>query len=180
MQFIVIKNGGVSRCRLMRPKEDGTYSFVNLTKDHICPCRFRDMGEAIQELDSKRERGEIECYIEQDYEAKAVKSYLAAVERIKNDKNGCYVWRLKDGDPEFVRHLYEVCDDIRDLMDVFVTLTISSADFATMAEKCPWVIHFNEKDEKYFAGYRLLVDFNLPTRNYKIDDEEHSYFGGEF
>ena len=79
MQFIVIKNDGVSRCRLMKHKEDGTYSFVNLTKDHICPCRFRDMGEAIQELDGKRERGEIECYVEQDYEAKAVKSYLTAV-----------------------------------------------------------------------------------------------------
>lgn len=32
---------------IMKNKCDETYSFINLTKEHICPCRFSSMEEAI-------------------------------------------------------------------------------------------------------------------------------------
>lgn len=36
---------------LLRNKSDGTYSYVNVTKGHICPCRFTSIAEAITDLD---------------------------------------------------------------------------------------------------------------------------------
>lgn len=35
---------------LLKNKSDGTYSFVNLTKGHICPCRFKSESDAIEDL----------------------------------------------------------------------------------------------------------------------------------
>ena len=35
----------------MQNKNDHTYSFVNITKGHICPCRFTTISAAIEDLD---------------------------------------------------------------------------------------------------------------------------------
>ena len=35
---------------LLKNKSDGTYSFVNLTKGHICTCRFNSESDAIEDL----------------------------------------------------------------------------------------------------------------------------------
>ena len=35
---------------LLKNKLDRTYSFVNLTKGHICPCRFKSESDAIEDL----------------------------------------------------------------------------------------------------------------------------------
>lgn len=35
---------------LLKNKSDSTYSFVNLTKGHICPCRFESESDAIEDL----------------------------------------------------------------------------------------------------------------------------------
>lgn len=39
---------------VMRNKLDGTYSFVNLTKGHICPCRFDSIEDAIKDMEEKK------------------------------------------------------------------------------------------------------------------------------
>lgn len=48
---------------VMRNKLDGTYSFVNLTKGHICPCRFDSIEDAIKDMKEKKDNGEIIDFI---------------------------------------------------------------------------------------------------------------------
>lgn len=48
---------------IMRNKLDGTYSFVNLTKGHICPCRFDSIEDAIKDMEEKKDNGEIIDFI---------------------------------------------------------------------------------------------------------------------
>lgn len=55
------KNGNVI-VSIMRNKSDGTYSFVNLTKNHICPCRFDSVEDAVKDMDKKILNGEIIGY----------------------------------------------------------------------------------------------------------------------
>ena len=47
----------------MLNKLDNTYSFVNLTKRHICPCRFTSIEDAIKDMKEKKDNGEIVDYI---------------------------------------------------------------------------------------------------------------------
>ena len=46
----------------MRNKSDNTYSFVNLTKNHICPCRFNSVEDAVKDMNKKILNGEIISY----------------------------------------------------------------------------------------------------------------------
>lgn len=48
---------------IMLNKSDHTYSFVNLTKGHICPCRFASIKDAIKDMEEKKDSGEIVDYI---------------------------------------------------------------------------------------------------------------------
>lgn len=48
---------------IMLNKLDHTYSFVNLTKGHICPCRFASIEDAIKDMTEKKDNGEIVDYI---------------------------------------------------------------------------------------------------------------------
>lgn len=47
---------------IMKNKSDNTYSYVNLTKEHICPCRFSSVAEALEDMDAKVKTGEILSY----------------------------------------------------------------------------------------------------------------------
>lgn len=48
---------------IMLNKLDHTYSFVNLTKGHICTCRFATFEDAIKDMAEKKDSGEIVDYI---------------------------------------------------------------------------------------------------------------------
>lgn len=58
------KNGNVI-VSIMRNKSDNTYSFVNLTKGHICSCRFDSVENAVKDMDEKIFDGEIVAYFKQ-------------------------------------------------------------------------------------------------------------------
>lgn len=47
---------------IMKNKSDGTYSFINLTKEHICPCRFSSVEEALLDMDKKIKEGTVLKY----------------------------------------------------------------------------------------------------------------------
>lgn len=49
---------------IMKNKIDNTYSFVNLTKEHICSCKFESIDAALSDMDEKIESGEIIRYSE--------------------------------------------------------------------------------------------------------------------
>lgn len=59
--FVKRKSGNVM-VSIMRNKSDNTYSFVNLTKGHICSCRFDSIEDAVKDMDEKILNGEISGY----------------------------------------------------------------------------------------------------------------------
>ena len=59
--FVKRKSGNVI-VSIMRNKSDNTYSFVNLTKNHICQCRFDSIEDAVKDMDDKILNGEIVGY----------------------------------------------------------------------------------------------------------------------
>lgn len=48
----------------MKNKSDGTYSFINLTKEHICPCKFNSIDDALKDMDMLKDCGKIINYFE--------------------------------------------------------------------------------------------------------------------
>lgn len=49
----------------MKYKLEDTWSFVNLTKGHICPCKFNSIEEAILDLEKYVKNGKVlKYYIE--------------------------------------------------------------------------------------------------------------------
>lgn len=49
---------------IMKHKTKNTYSYVNFTKGHICPCEFKSEDEAIQDMDRLKASGDIVGYEE--------------------------------------------------------------------------------------------------------------------
>lgn len=50
-RFYVERIGGDNVEVLLLPHKDGSgYSYVNLTKGHICPCKFKTAAEAIADM----------------------------------------------------------------------------------------------------------------------------------
>lgn len=60
--YLVKRNKGNIIVTILRNKSDNTYSFANLTKGHICTCRFKTEEEALQDLQSKVESCDIIGY----------------------------------------------------------------------------------------------------------------------
>lgn len=64
LRFIVKKpNEEESVVVIFKNKSDGTYSFVNLTKEHICSCKFKTIEEAIQDMNDRLRKGLIKSYV---------------------------------------------------------------------------------------------------------------------
>lgn len=49
---------------IMKNKSDWTYSFINLTKEHICPCKFNSIDDALKDMDRLKDCGKIINYFE--------------------------------------------------------------------------------------------------------------------
>lgn len=62
--IIVTKNDGTECvCTIMKHKSTKKYSFVNITKGHICSCEFSTQEEALKDLHNKYLNKEIATYI---------------------------------------------------------------------------------------------------------------------
>lgn len=62
--IIVAKNDGTKCvCTIMRHKSNDKYSFVNITKGHICSCEFDTQAEALKDLRNKYNNHDIVTYI---------------------------------------------------------------------------------------------------------------------
>lgn len=44
---------------ILKNKIDNIYSFVNLSKEHICPCKFKSGNDALKDLRQQFEEGKI-------------------------------------------------------------------------------------------------------------------------
>lgn len=62
--IVVTKNDGTKCvCTIIQHKFTKKYSFVNITKGHICSCEFNTQEEAIEDLYNKYNNKEIAQYI---------------------------------------------------------------------------------------------------------------------
>lgn len=56
MRFYIFKRNETLDVLLLPHKGTNMYSFVNLSKDHICPCLFPSIDAAIADLDDRQKR----------------------------------------------------------------------------------------------------------------------------
>ncbi len=48
---------------LILPNKDGSgYQYINLTKGHICPCKFKSIDDALGDMDKKLNNGTVIRY----------------------------------------------------------------------------------------------------------------------
>lgn len=64
--YRVYRPDGCVLVAIMQNKSDGTYSFVNLTKEHICSCRFISVEAALKDMDTKIAEGSVCHYVKID------------------------------------------------------------------------------------------------------------------
>ena len=62
MRFLVHKSDETVEVLLLSHKNTNTYSFINLTKGHICPCVFDSIDDAIQDMDIRKGLGLLDDY----------------------------------------------------------------------------------------------------------------------
>lgn len=66
MLFQIIRPNDKIEVLLSKNKLEETWSFVNLTKNHICPCKFSSIEEAIEDLKRYKKMGKIlKFYVKQ-------------------------------------------------------------------------------------------------------------------
>lgn len=61
-KWLVKRPSGDVIVAILKNKSDDTYSFVNLTKEHICSCKFPSIEDALHDMDMKISSGEIVSY----------------------------------------------------------------------------------------------------------------------
>lgn len=65
-RYIVVRPNDNVEVLLLKNKEEDTWSFVNVTKGHICPCKFSSIDAAIQDMDEHMKNGKIIGYVRID------------------------------------------------------------------------------------------------------------------
>ena len=58
----VVRSKDTVEVLLLKHKISGEYSFVNLTKGHICPCKFKSVEEALKDLNNYIKKGKVLSY----------------------------------------------------------------------------------------------------------------------
>lgn len=66
IKFIVERPKDTVEVLLMKHKVKEKWSYVNLTKGHICPCEFNNIEEAISDMDKQIKEGKIIRYYKKD------------------------------------------------------------------------------------------------------------------
>lgn len=64
MRFLVHKSSEDADVLLLPHKGNNKYSFVNLTKQHICPCVFDSIEDAIEDMEARKRAGLLDSYEE--------------------------------------------------------------------------------------------------------------------
>lgn len=62
MRFLIHKSSGTAEVLLLPHKGTDQYSFVNLTKGHICQCVFPSIADAMSDLEERKSTGKLDSY----------------------------------------------------------------------------------------------------------------------
>lgn len=57
IQFKVYKENETLDVLLLRHKGTDKYSFVNLTRGHICSCVFNSVDDALKDIEDRKQKG---------------------------------------------------------------------------------------------------------------------------
>lgn len=61
--YLVVRDKGNVVVSIMVDVHNECYRFVNLTKGHICSCEFKTLLDAVNDMQSKKDSGEIIDFI---------------------------------------------------------------------------------------------------------------------
>ena len=64
LKYLVTRPNDTVEVYIMQNKNDKTYSFVNITKGHICTCRFKSVDDAVGDMERLKKEGKIIKYTE--------------------------------------------------------------------------------------------------------------------
>lgn len=81
-KWLVKREKGNVIVTILQNKDDNSYSYVNLTKGHICPCKFNSIEEALGDMDKKIEEGSIISYTKIEEEKDLDDAYLILRTRV--------------------------------------------------------------------------------------------------
>lgn len=62
MKIRVYRTDYIAEILLIPHKLSGKYSFVNLTKGHICPCTFDTVEDALKDLEDRKKKNLLISY----------------------------------------------------------------------------------------------------------------------
>lgn len=62
--YCVRKYDGDILVSILKNKNDNTYSFINISKEHICSCRFKTINDALEDMEHRKREGLISDYFE--------------------------------------------------------------------------------------------------------------------
>lgn len=62
LMYRVVRPKDTVDVALIKHKKDNKFSYVNLTKEHICPCKFDTIEDALADMDRLISKGKIIKY----------------------------------------------------------------------------------------------------------------------
>ena len=62
MYSVTRKDGSTVLTTILFDEGVGGYRFVNITRNHICPCIFKTEREALEDLEQKQKEGSVLYY----------------------------------------------------------------------------------------------------------------------
>lgn len=62
LRYLVKRLDDTVEVLILPNKNDGKYSFVNLTKGHICACKFDSVKDALKDMDEQIKLGKVISY----------------------------------------------------------------------------------------------------------------------
>ena len=61
-KILVHRNDGIFECIILKHKTEGYWSWCNLTKGHICTCKFNSYEEALNDIYTEIEKGKVKKF----------------------------------------------------------------------------------------------------------------------
>ena len=63
--YKIIRENDIVYVGILKHKTTHKYHFINFTKEHICPCEFNTIQDAVNDLEKYKKTGKIINYIPQ-------------------------------------------------------------------------------------------------------------------